>query len=1342
MNRCKKILSLLLSFVMIFSLVAPNVAFGASKTTEHHLILPQDFASHMGNWSVAEYAAAFEQTTMLGLTYRNQEHLDPAVTTITIETAGDYSIWVHGMEFTNVPDQPSSWLFQVGVDGTTFETMLGGSQKEATGFVWRNAGTINLTAGTHEISLVDTYGDWPRCDAIFVTNDDTMIPSNDFATLKEQAASGGIQEDPEDENYLIIDNTAEGTAKNGPESNWATHNDAAATGGSFFAATGLGSDIVSFSWPLALDEAGYWEIEAYIPEAPEGISLGSKVNYQIVSQEGIENITIDQSAKTGWVKLGIWLFAANGSETISLAPEKNGSDWALVDALRLSYKGLTDPDSVTIVVDNEDAENTVITGAFPNSSGNGWVGSSNYREGFIGENYYSFRIGDPEASFSWKFAVPKNGYYEVSVNIPDGSTGSIDSRVVYEVYAATGTETITISQSRSKGYISLGTFYFEATDDATALLKLLGPTETVCMVDAAMIEFKGDTLTTDKGYYNINLNDPQQTILGLGVEIQSDSLGSGNTMDANDTSGHAVPHDLTESERQRFFTEMLDGFRYIRLAGGLFYRGTDAEEKHLTERWDTQDEELAEMIEVSGVEGFNLEFWSPTPYFKSNGQYHGGKLKCFDENWEFYGNEEKTNEFLIEFGETLIEDFKRMEADGLPIVQFSLQNEPDLTSVYGTYSFCYYNDNDYYKACTILLPMLKEAFPDLKIHANSWNGQHSGAAWAIKDNPEVLACVDLWSYHTVGYNSDKMIDSQSDYNYGTAGKPVFNAEFEYQPSDYTGQFEYRFVNTAQAIMNWMVFENSPTWYWLHALKPLGNEESLGYSLGMWRKSGDTTNYSFSTDEQSDYWNSVEEKTWAYNYPNYNALRGFLEFMPWDSVRYSVEEDEVRKDQRIMAWKTPEGRLAFALTNRDSNNPFTFSVDTGLENTSFKGYALTAYSEKMIELGTKSGSTIETALDAYSVQFWVAEEDESMTPANGIEISESELTLELGATAQLNATVLPANAANKNVRWTSSDSTIATVDDNGVVTALKEGVVTITATAVSGNGRYSADCVVEISEDAASLKVTFVDSTGATIKTIKVATGEAIEESLVPAAPGRYGYIFIGWSYDTNIPVFADMVISALYEKDTTKTYTITFPEGTSTSFPEGQTTFYYNDRVKFKAPRLKDGKEFSYWKANGGIFSFSKKTSFLTFGNIELEAVYGEEPENDFIIFTDSKPTITDHEDTAKYDMHVMGVVSTAGKEVSEIGVYLAAGEYTAEEMTNGTATTVKLVASKAVNDRQFVYTIKNIAYDKARTAIVYAVIDGVTYYSDTSCTALITSDDNNYDGDEIVDHEKEDPFG
>ena len=56
------------------------------------------------------------------------------------------------------------------------------------------------------------------------------------------------------------------------------------------------------------------------------------------------------------------------------------------------------------------------------------------------------------------------------------------------------------------------------------------------------------------------------------------------------------------------------------------------------------------------------------------------------------------------------------------------------------------------------------------------------------------------------------------------------------------------------------------------------------------------------------------------------------------------------------------------------------------------------------------------------------------------------------TYKLNVQVLPDNATNKNVVWTSSDPSIATVSDDGIVTAVGDGSFTITVSAVDGSGK--------------------------------------------------------------------------------------------------------------------------------------------------------------------------------------------------------------------------------------------------------------------------------------------------
>lgn len=71
-------------------------------------------------------------------------------------------------------------------------------------------------------------------------------------------------------------------------------------------------------------------------------------------------------------------------------------------------------------------------------------------------------------------------------------------------------------------------------------------------------------------------------------------------------------------------------------------------------------------------------------------------------------------------------------------------------------------------------------------------------------------------------------------------------------------------------------------------------------------------------------------------------------------------------------------------------------------------------------------------------------------------------LYVGNTAKVSVTFSPSNASNKNLTWTSSDKSIATVDCQGRVTARKAGTVTITGKANDGSGK-SAKINVEIDE---------------------------------------------------------------------------------------------------------------------------------------------------------------------------------------------------------------------------------------------------------------------------------------
>ena len=80
---------------------------------------------------------------------------------------------------------------------------------------------------------------------------------------------------------------------------------------------------------------------------------------------------------------------------------------------------------------------------------------------------------------------------------------------------------------------------------------------------------------------------------------------------------------------------------------------------------------------------------------------------------------------------------------------------------------------------------------------------------------------------------------------------------------------------------------------------------------------------------------------------------------------------------------------------------------------------------------------------------------------GVTVSPSTLTLSVGQTRTLTATVLPENASNKKVIWSSSDNPVATVSQMGLVTAVAAGSATITVTTEDGNHKSACDVIVGI-----------------------------------------------------------------------------------------------------------------------------------------------------------------------------------------------------------------------------------------------------------------------------------------
>ena len=144
---------------------------------------------------------------------------------------------------------------------------------------------------------------------------------------------------------------------------------------------------------------------------------------------------------------------------------------------------------------------------------------------------------------------------------------------------------------------------------------------------------------------------------------------------------------------------------------------------------------------------------------------------------------------------------------------------------------------------------------------------------------------------------------------------------------------------------------------------------------------------------------------------------------------------------------------------------------------------------------KAGNVTEKTVNVYY--------NDKVVSVTGVSLNESSITLDVGGSKTLTATVAPENATNKKVRWTSDNETVATVSEDGVVTAVAGGTAVITAT--THDGLFTASCTVTVNAPDAAPTIT-TD----TLPDGKV--GEAYSQTLTAT-----GTAPITWSIDGGLP---------------------------------------------------------------------------------------------------------------------------------------------------------------------------------------------------------------------------------
>ena len=145
--------------------------------------------------------------------------------------------------------------------------------------------------------------------------------------------------------------------------------------------------------------------------------------------------------------------------------------------------------------------------------------------------------------------------------------------------------------------------------------------------------------------------------------------------------------------------------------------------------------------------------------------------------------------------------------------------------------------------------------------------------------------------------------------------------------------------------------------------------------------------------------------------------------------------------------------------------------TALKNSTWTNASASA-SGTLVTVTPTDGTSELSALIGGTCGFTLVKvfyEAAALVPVTGVSLEYPSLRILLGASIPINATIAPANASNKNISWTSTNNSVATVSASGLVTAVNLGTATITAT--TADGGFTANCTVTVFQAPTYNKVT-------------------------------------------------------------------------------------------------------------------------------------------------------------------------------------------------------------------------------------------------------------------------------
>lgn len=221
--------------------------------------------------------------------------------------------------------------------------------------------------------------------------------------------------------------------------------------------------------------------------------------------------------------------------------------------------------------------------------------------------------------------------------------------------------------------------------------------------------------------------------------------------------------------------------------------------------------------------------------------------------------------------------------------------------------------------------------------------------------------------------------------------------------------------------------------------------------------------------------SLESCTFAYSCVPNASISG----LPLYECGYDVKDE-------FFDWYVPEDIFDDCVGYEDDDSGLTgltVSIDmsngtkTAIDSDEINYFVTDNETGQRIGTSTEFGKlgTFTVHINYGNLPEYTYEIEVVATDVESIELNRSSLGLPVGDTYHLVATISPDDATDQSITWESSNDEVATVSDNGLVTAISEGTAEITATA-NGGTNVSDTCHVTVSNDIPSSSYTLVKST--------------------------------------------------------------------------------------------------------------------------------------------------------------------------------------------------------------------------------------------------------------------------